>query len=245
MSTSFNLFDFLQFFNYTVFDDLRNFFSKYNDTFKLYNYGITNNQELFPKPIIYDNFITDEESEYIMKTAKKLFKPSMVGDSEGGLNENIRKSYTAWLSRDDEVVKKIILKACEITNMDFENVEELQVVKYYKNGFYKSHCDSYTSRKYENKNFRIFTFLIYLNDDYTGGKTNFPKINFTAQPKKNRAIFFQSLDSSKKYLNEHSLHRGLEIKHGIKYVANIWINDKPCILNPQSEKKSEKKSVKV
>jgi prolyl 4-hydroxylase len=142
---------------------------------------------------------------------------------------NIRTSYVAWLPKYDKVVKKIVLKVCKLTKMNFKNVENLQVVKYEKGGFYKTHYDDVITKKNENRTYRVFTFLIYLNDDYTGGQTKFPKINFTVQPRKNSAVFFHNLDDSKRYFNKYSLHGGLPVKDGTKYVANIWIHDSEWI----------------
>jgi len=231
--------DFIYFFRNQMNVDLEYFLTKYNTIFKIYNYGTNNDKKIFTKPKIYENFITDKESEYILKKAENNYHVSGIGFGASQLDPdidfNIRTSYVAWLPKNDKIIKKIILKVCKLTNMNFKNVEDLQVVKYEKGGFYKTHYDDSISQKNKNRTYRVFTFLMYLNDDYEGGQTKFPKINFTVQPKKNSAVFFHNLDDSKLYFNEYSLHGGLPVKKGTKYVANIWIHDSEWI-NKSSEK---------
>jgi len=227
------MFDFISFFSNQINGDINYFLIKYNTIFGIYNYGINHDKKIFTKPKIYENFITDKQCEYILKKAENIYEVSCIGhgrtSDEPLVDLNIRTSYVAWLPKDDKVIKNIILKVCKLTKMNFKNVEELQVVKYEKGGFYKTHYDDSISKKNENRTYRVFTFLMYLNDDYTGGETKFPKINFTVQPKKNSAVFFHNLDNSKLYFNEYSLHGGLPVKEGTKYVANIWIRDSELI----------------
>ena len=223
-----HIFDFISFLRNQISTDITDLLLKYNPIFKIYNYGINDNKKIFSKPKIYENFITDRECKHILKTAENKYENSSLGGSsisKSNINLNIRSSSVCFLPKNDEIIKKIILRVCKLTKTNFENVEDLQVVKYHKNGFYKPHYDSDIKKKSEDISFRVLTFLLYLNDDYIGGQTKFPKLNFTVQPKKNSALLFHNLDDSKQYFNEYSLHGGLPIKEGIKYVANIWIHD--------------------
>ena len=71
--------------------------------------------------------------------ASPMFADSLL---VSGTMDNVRKSQTAWLSRDDPVISKIIERVCGLTKIPFINAEKMQVVKYDKNGFYNPHYDA-------------------------------------------------------------------------------------------------------
>jgi prolyl 4-hydroxylase len=52
------------------------------------------------------------------------------------------------------------------------------------------------------------TFLVYLNDDYAGGTTDFPDHQRRIEPRAGRALFFQ----------HRILHEGCPVTAGVKYV---------------------------
>jgi prolyl 4-hydroxylase len=54
----------------------------------------------------------------------------------------------------------------------------------------------------------LVTFMIYLNDGFTGGATRFPVNNRSVEPRPGMALFFQ----------HHLLHEGCPVESGVKYV---------------------------
>jgi len=177
-------------------------------------------------PTLHPNIISADETEYILKKSENNYKNSVT---VGGHNSNIRKSQTAWLDKFDPVVKNIISRVCDLTNTPFENAENLQVVKYEKDGYYNEHFDSVTNTSGNAKFFlsqgghRIITMLIYLNDDFTEGGTRFVVLNKDIKPPKYHGILFHTLDKNKNRCHPKALHAGLPIKSGNKYIANVWI----------------------
>ena len=107
----------------------------------------------------------------------------------------------------------------------------MQVVKYKPNGYYKPHYDASCDDKKECVEFeknggqRLITMLIYLNDDFTGGYTDFPNLKqkYTAEAK--QGLLFYSLQKEGNKCHPLSLHAGTEIKEGTKYIANIWLRE--------------------
>jgi len=111
--------------------------------------------------------------------------------------------------------------------MPLEHQEDLQIVKYTKDDFYKHHYDTpYKDLPISKFNRlcgpRLATFLIYLNDDFEGGETEFIIINRTIKPKKGKALLFYNIDINLTLIPE-SMHRGKIIKKGEKWIANKWI----------------------
>ncbi len=73
---------------------------------------------------------------------------------------------------------------------------------------------------------RIVTFLLYLNDDFDGGELEFPKVDRRFRGAKGDAIYFAHIDGAGKP-EGLSLHSGLPIRRGEKYVLSQWIHDRP------------------
>ena len=192
--------------------------------------GFCHESEPYILPKVYKDFITEEEKQYIINKATPFFKKSGLV-SETGYDESVRKSETAWLSREDSVVKSIIKRVCTLTGVPFENAESLQVVKYGPNGFYKEHHDSFcrnTKEDYEAQldgGQRLVTMLLYLTDGFEGGATRFPNLNLDVKPDANSGILFYPLQKNGNKCHPHALHGGLPVISGQKYIANVWLRE--------------------
>jgi prolyl 4-hydroxylase len=135
------------------------------------------------------------------------------------IDESVRKSETAWLkASEDPVVDKLIRKCVSMTDRPLHNCEDLQVLKYKPGGFYKPHQDCFE----DDKNKRMYTFIIALNDEYEGGETEFPNINKRYRLEKGDVLFFNTLNNYE-CITKKALHGGAPVKSGEKWVCNLWI----------------------
>jgi hypothetical protein len=73
---------------------------------------------------------------------------------------------------------------------------------------------------------RIVTLLLYLNDDFDGGELDFPKVGFKVKGAKGDAVYFAHIDAAGR-ADPLSLHAGLKIRRGEKWVFSQWIHDRP------------------
>jgi prolyl 4-hydroxylase len=71
---------------------------------------------------------------------------------------------------------------------------------------------------------RIATFLCYLNDDYEGGATTFPKTGLSFRGKTGDALFFANVDGEGKP-DRLSLHAGTPPTRGEKWTLSQWIHN--------------------
>lgn len=183
----------------------------------------------YVEPVVYENFISDKECDYILKTANPMFSQSRL---VSGFMTDVRKSETAWLPKSDPVVANIIKRVCNITNIPFENSEKMQVVKYEPNGYYRPHYDASCDDKKECVEFeknggqRVLTMIIYLNEDFTGGRTEFGNLGREYIPKKNNGLLFYSLQKDGNKCHPKSLHAGMPVETGNKYIANVWLRER-------------------
>ena len=191
-------------------------------------FGYDDDIKQFIRPKIYPHFITEDEAKYILKTAEYNYEDSIV---VGSNSKGIRKSQTYWLNKSDPIALNIIQKVCNIDGHSVEQAEDIQVVKYEPTGYYNEHHDSCCDDNDACKEFvkdgnRIVTMVIYLNDDFEGGATRFPKIDKNFKPKKYSGILFYPMNKNGDKCHENSLHAGMPITKGEKYIANVWIREK-------------------
>jgi prolyl 4-hydroxylase len=177
-----------------------------------------------------DNFLTHDECDKLIEIASTRLEPSRVYTDSADLHDTTnRKSDQAWLFNfTDPLVLKVSQKVSEHSEYPVENQEDLQVVHYEPGGFFKTHYDacegtpSFCERMNGAAGPRLWTYLIYLNDDYTGGETIFPYINKKVTPKKGKCVLFESTDENGILIKE-SLHGGEPVKSGVKWICNKWV----------------------
>jgi prolyl 4-hydroxylase len=75
---------------------------------------------------------------------------------------------------------------------------------------------------------RIVTCLVYLNDDFDGGELEFPLVGQRFKGRTGDALYFAHVDQSGGR-ERLSLHAGLPIRRGEKYVLSQWIHDRPLV----------------
>jgi prolyl 4-hydroxylase len=197
------------------------------DFFTNNNYALMN--DAYDEPYIINNIITEQEAKYIIDSASAKFSDSHILGNV--LNTTIRKSKTAWLYENDPIILTIMIRIANIIKLPLENAEALQVVKYEPNGYYNEHHDSCCDGSDKCIDFikrggqRIKTVLIYLNDDFTEGETNFPALKKKYKPPKYSAIIFNPLAKNSNKCHPKALHAGLPVKSGTKYIANLWFRE--------------------
>jgi predicted 2-oxoglutarate/Fe(II)-dependent dioxygenase YbiX len=181
-------------------------------------------------------FLTREEcARLIARAARAKMEPSRVyGASEDVLDGSTRASEQAWLrDGDDPLVLSVSRKVAALTRLPLEHQEPLQVVRYATGGSFTPHYDPCTLEGDGCKRMdgasgpRLYTVLIYLNDDYEGGETVFPNAGVTVRPEAGKAILFQSTTLAEHSLIADSLHAGQEVTRGDKWICNKWVRAAP------------------
>ena len=177
----------------------------------------------YPRPVIIENFLSENERIHIKQRAESKLQVSTVA-KDRKVDEKIRKSETAWLSTEDPIVKSVVERCISRTDRPIENCEQLQVLRYKPGGHYQPHQDVF----YEDKNKRVHTFILALNDEYEGGETSFPNIKEKYKLRAGDALFFDTLDNYGLDTSD-ALHGGEPVKSGEKWVCNLWVHKYPYV----------------
>jgi len=203
-----------------------------------YNKNLKAKEKLYNNPQIQeiDDFLTPEECDTLIRMSEYKLETSQVYSSKDNLHDTShRVSEQAWLkSIDSEIVKRISDRVAKHSGYPIDNQEDLQVVKYKPGGFFNPHndaCDGdadFCKRMNSKSGPRYATYLIYLNDDFTGGETVFTKMNVTVKPKKGKCVKFYSTNKNESLI-KNSEHAGHPVTSGNKWICNVWIRHKRFI----------------
>jgi prolyl 4-hydroxylase len=174
---------------------------------------------------IIDYFLTDEDCDSLIELAKPQLHDATV---LGAAIDGYRTAQTTFFHFSNEVIDKIKNLIAFESGIPIENQERISVIKYERGGEYKQHQDffhpdtDYYDSEIKRGGQRTQTFLFYLNDNFYGGETDFPTKKITVTPKKRRALIWKNLndDGTPDY---ESLHAGLPVLAGTKWIAVVWI----------------------
>lgn len=183
------------------------------------------------------NFVTDDEADYILQHVTGRFKPSTTMSTTGAVKNADRTSESVFLNtpRDlkDPVLQRIITRASQLANIPESHMEPLQVVKYEHGQYYRQHFDYLDDRSQEviNHGQRTATILVYLNTLGVlekGGGTKFHVLDYTIKPEKGTAVLWHNVTPAGNG-DTRTLHSGEPLEHpsSIKYAMNIWFRDRP------------------
>jgi prolyl 4-hydroxylase len=176
---------------------------------------------------IIDNVLTLNECEHLIKLGSKNFAPA---GTLGKQIEGYRTADGSWLREPDEIVEKVKSMVSIMTGNPIENQEEVHIVKYEIGGEFKTHTDyfhqneEYYSEHIKLGGQRIMTCLFYLNDNFEGGETEFPLKKLKITPRIGRLLLWSNVTPDDN-VDYESLHAGLPVISGTKYIAVVWIRE--------------------
>jgi hypothetical protein len=177
-----------------------------------------------PWILAFDEFLTHEEADHLIRKAGHNFERSLAGD---GVTP-VRTSSTSWCNvphcLEDTLVQTIRARISNLTRVRWENAEHLQVLRYQPGQFYREHHDQ-NSPKLSAWGPRLYTFFMYLSDVEEGGETRFTKLNISVTPRKGSAILWPSVHSDDPWsIEDLTYHEAVTVQKGQKFAANFWIH---------------------
>jgi prolyl 4-hydroxylase len=116
--------------------------------------------------------------------------------------------------------------------IDEAHGETIQGQRYAVGQRFKCHHDFfYTSEPYwpeqeRTGGQRTWTVMVFLNEPQAGGQTEFPKAKVKISPKAGNLLAWNNLDALGEP-NELSLHQGLPVEAGLKYIITKWYRERP------------------
>ena len=179
-----------------------------------------------PSVRIHRKLLTAEECSYLAGMSEAQLQPSFVTNPTTGarmphpIRTSMGMSFGPTL--EDLVVRRINLRIAAASRTDVGCGEPLHILRYTPGQEYRPHTDSVAG----DPNPRAMTMLIYLNDGYEGGATQFPRAGLDVRGGVGDALIFCNVDAAGRP-DPASLHAGLPIITGVKWLATRWIRARP------------------
>lgn len=171
-----------------------------------------------------EDFLSNEECEYLIQQIEQNNQPSTVTDNYGSSANSFRTSSTSNLNPNDSKVSSLKKRIAEYLAVPLNKGESLQGQKYQPGQYFKQHNDYFHGQSYETECLysgnRTHTFMIYLNDVEEGGETAFINLNKKVKPKKGKAVVWTNMHNGQ--VHDTFLHEGCEVKRGTKYIITSW-----------------------
>lgn len=176
----------------------------------------------------YGSVLDETLCDHLINIGSPQLMPAGVVDPVTGtpfLSE-MRTSHSMYFkpAMYDALTGWIWARLSKLAGMPAEHAEPLVVMRYAPGQEYKQHRDYFTDGK--KKAQRLVTVFVYLNDVEAGGDTAFPALGISVQPERGKAVKFLNChpDGSP---NPDTLHAGLPVIRGEKWLATIWFWDRP------------------
>jgi len=171
-------------------------------------------------------FLTAEECAYLVARAEPLLRPSTIIDEVTGRPRPhpVRTSSSMNFdpTNEDLVVHAINRRIAALTGTDLAAGEPLHVLRYTPGQEFRPHLDAIAGAS----NQRQWTALIYLNQGFEGGETNFPELTITTLGRPGDCLIFRVCDDDGA-TDQRLRHAGLPVTSGVKWLASRWIRKRP------------------
>lgn len=188
-----------------------------------------------PRIRVIEGFASTAECDWLMARAKGKLAPAKVVDQRTGREtvhpDRTNKAIMFDMGAMDVVIQAVRARIATATNLPLPVFEPAQVMHYSVGEEFRPHYDFLTedaagwAAQLQRFGQRIATFLLYLNDDFDGGATDFPEVGISHRGQKGDALFWANVDPAGAP-DRATLHAGTPPTRGEKWILSQWIRDR-------------------
>lgn len=188
-----------------------------------------------PRIAVIERFLSPEVCGWFIARAKPRLEAARVYDPiEGGTRPGERRTNTGsgfGPAESDLVMQATHARIATALGLGLAQQEAPNVLHYEPGQQFLPHYDfidpevAHFQADLALKGQRILTFLVYLNDDFDGGETDFPSLDWRFKGGRGDALVFWNVkpDGAPERL---SLHAGLSPARGEKWLLSQWVRDR-------------------
>lgn len=191
-----------------------------------------------PRVVTFARFLTPAACAWIIERARPSLASARVKNAQqGGANVDSMRSNTGAgfsLIDTDLVIQLAHARIAAAIGVPVSHQEPTNILHYEPGQEYKPHFDfidpgvAHFARELGSFGQRTVTFLIYLNDDYEGGATAFPRLDWSFKGKTGDALAFWNVTDGRP--DPRTLHAGAATTNGAKWLFSKWVRDRPLPL---------------
>ena len=181
------------------------------------------------------DFLTETENKALIKLIDAERIPSQLLAPSG--DPEFRTSESCNLDPGHPMIRQVEAKLGELTGIDPALGETVQGQRYAVGQQFKPHHDFF----YEDQAYweameasggqRTWTAMIFLNVPGEGGQTAFPAAGVKVTPRAGNLLLWNNMDSEGQP-NPYSLHQGMPVLSGVKYIITKWHREAPWSSTP-------------
>lgn len=188
-----------------------------------------------PRVGVLENFIPRTFCEWIIRRARPKLQAAQVKNPLQGGSQQVdyRSNSGAGFSLIDSdlVLQMVNARVADAIRVPLVHQEPTNVLHYKPGEEYRPHFDFITpSEKHAMElkvaGQRIVTLLIYLNDDFEGGETEFPELDWRFKGRTGDALVFWNLTPEGEP-DKRTRHAGLPPTRGEKWLYSKWVRANP------------------
>ena len=157
-------------------------------------------------------------------------RPSTIADPNG--DHYFRTSETCDLDAAQPAVQDLEARLFALNGIDPAYGEPVQGQRYETGQEFKAHTDYFEPAGQDFTRYcsvsgqRTWTFMIYLNDVEAGGATRFKVVDKLVRPETGKLLCWNN-HRPDGTLNAATLHHGMKVRKGVKYVITKWYRERP------------------
>ncbi|HYE27729.1 MAG TPA: 2OG-Fe(II) oxygenase [Allosphingosinicella sp.] len=188
-----------------------------------------------PRIRVIEGFASPAECDWVVDKARGRLNPAWVWDPLTGANRpdpsRTNRGLDLGVAEMDLVVQVLRARISAASNLPLPVFEPAQIMHYSVGQEFLPHHDYLDPAQPGDRaqiarlGQRIATFLLYLNDDYEGGETEFLKTGFRYRGRKGDGLLFANVDSARAP-DPLTTHAGRPPTRGEKWVLSQWIRDR-------------------
>ena len=179
---------------------------------------------------VLDGMLTAQECADLIELARPRLQRALTGDSDGKHQVDQRRTSEGMFFTLNELplVGRIEQRLASLLGVPVNHGEGLQILHYLPGQEYEPHYDWFDP---EQPGYgaitavggqRIASVVMYLNTPAQGGGTAFPEIGLTVTARRGSAVYFAYEGGDRS-----SLHAGLPVVRGEKWIATKWLRERP------------------
>ena len=182
------------------------------------------------------DFTTPAECAWLIGLARadlrraQVYRKDAEGYTESGTRTNSEADYI--FGNADLVLRVVIERISRAIGLPIRHFEVAKLLHYEPGQQFAPHHDFQQpttpalAREIAQRGQRVATVLVYLNDDFEGGETEFPRLALKHRGATGDALLFANVRPDGA-LDHDTLHAGLPTTRGVKWVLSQWIRSRP------------------
>lgn len=188
-----------------------------------------------PRMRVLPGFASADECRWVIDRLRPSLGPAMVWDSQTGVGKvdpsRTSSAVELRLPQMDVVIEVVRARIAAATGLPEAIFEVPQVMRYEVGQEFRVHHDYLDPTQpgpaadIARRGQRIGTFLIYLNEDFEGGETVFPRAGISFRGRTGDALFFSNVTRDGRP-DPLTVHAGRPPAAGEKWIFSQWIRDR-------------------